>query len=175
MAGDAIGTYGKAQGLPLDVTKYFTFFTLLAMLVGYIAGIFTIPRIISQQTGLKISAILGIVFAFGAFVTTGYAAIGFIALLGLANALMWPAIFPLAISGLGKFTKTGSALLVMGIVGGGVFTLIYSYLKDKIHLPNNLSFFACVLPCYVYILYYSISGYKAGKEVKPELEPVLAG
>lgn len=164
MAGDAIGTYGKSQGLPLDITKNFTFFTLLAMLVGYITGIFTIPKIISQQTGLKISAILGILFSIGAFLTTGYIAIGFIAALGLANALMWPAIFPLAISGLGKFTKTGSGLLVMGIVGGGVFTLIYSSLKDKVHLPNNLSFFVCVLPCYLYILYYSVSGYKAGKQ-----------
>jgi glucose/galactose transporter len=167
MAGDAIGTYGKAQGLPLDITKNFTFYTLLAMLVGYVAGIFTIPRIISQQTGLKISAILGIIFSIGAFLTTGYLAIAFIALLGLANALMWPAIFPLAINGLGRFTKIGSALLVMGIIGGGIFTLIYSALKDKIHLPNNWSFFICVVPCYMYILYYSISGYKAGLVLRP--------
>jgi fucose permease len=76
---------------------------------------------------------------------------------------MWPAIFPLAISGLGRFTKTGSALLVMGIAGGALLPLLYGYLKDKIHLSNSLSFFVCMLPCYVYILYYSIVGYKAGK------------
>ncbi len=163
MAGDAIGTYGKAQGLPLDITKYFTAFTLAAMLLGYIAGIITIPRIISQQTGLKISAILGIVFSVGTYVTTGYTAISFIALLGLANALMWPAIFPLAIKGLGRFTKTGSALLIMGIVGGGIIPLVYSYFKDKLHIANNLSFFMCVLPCYAYILFYSMKGYMAGK------------
>jgi glucose/galactose transporter len=163
MAGDAIGMYGRAQGLSLDITKYFTTFTLLGMLVGYIAGIITIPRIISQQTGLKISAILGIIFSTGAFLSTGYTAIGFIALLGLANALMWPAIFPLAIMGLGRFTKLGSALLIMGIAGGAVFPLIYGLLKDRLHLPNNLSFFTCMLPGYVYILYYSIKGYKAGK------------
>lgn len=165
MAGDAIGIYGKAQGLPLDITKYFTFFTLLAMLAGYVAGIFTIPSVISQQTGLKISAILGILFSIGAWLTTGYAAISCIALLGLANALMWPAIFPLAISGLGRFTKTGSALLVMGIIGGGILPLVYSYCKDVVHIANNVSFFICVLPCYVYILYYSVKGYKAGKGV----------
>ena len=141
LAGDAIGTYGKAQGLPLDVTKNFTSFTLMAMLAGYIAGIFTIPKIISQQTGLKISAVLGMIFSVGAFATTGYVAIAFIAALGLANALMWPAIFPLAISGLGKFTKTGAGLLIMGIAGGAIFPLVYSSLKDKLHLPNNLSFF----------------------------------
>ncbi|MFI5193848.1 MAG: sugar MFS transporter [Chitinophagales bacterium] len=163
MAGDAIGTYGKTQGLPLDVTKYFTFFTLAAMLVGYVAGIFTIPKIISQQTGLKISAVLGILFSTAVFLTHGYTSIVFIALLGLANAMIWPAIWPLAISGLGRFTKTGSALLIMGIAGGATIPLIYSSLKDKLHVSNNLSFYVCMLPCYLYILYYAIRGNRAGK------------
>ncbi|MDP4213168.1 MAG: sugar MFS transporter [Bacteroidota bacterium] len=163
MAGDAIGTYGKTQGLPLDVTKYFTFFTLAAMLAGYIAGIFTIPRIISQQTGLKISAVLGILFSTVVFLTHGYTSIVFIALLGLANAMIWPAIWPLAISGLGRFTKTGSALLVMGIAGGAIIPLVYSSLKDKLHVSNSLSFYVCMLPCYVYILFYAVRGHRAGK------------
>ena len=163
MAGDAIGMFGRAQGLSLDITRYFTFFTLLAMLIGYIAGIITIPTIISQQRGLTLSAVLGIVFSMGAYFSGGYTSIAFIALLGLANALMWPAIFPLAIKGLGRFTKMGSALLVMGIAGGAVIPLIYGLLKDKLHLSNHLSFFSCVLPGYVYILYYSVKGYKATK------------
>ncbi len=164
MAGDAIGTYGKALGMPLNQTKYFTTFTLFAMLAGYVAGIFTIPKIISQQKALTISAILGVIFTICAFTAKGYMAITFIALLGLANALMWPSIFPLAIDGLGKFTKIGSALLVMGIAGGAILPLIYSSLKDKLHITNQLSFLICTLPCYVYILYYSIKGYKAGKD-----------
>jgi len=163
MAGDAIGTYGKALGMPLDETKYFTTFTLCAMLVGYIVGIFTIPKIISQQKALTISAVLGIIFTICVFVTNGYTAITFIALLGLANALMWPAIFPLSIDGLGKFTKIGSALLVMGIAGGAVLPLLYSALKDKGHFSNQLSFLICMFPCYLYILYYSVNGFKAGK------------
>jgi MFS transporter, FHS family, L-fucose permease len=161
MAGDAIGIYGKSMGMPLDETKYFTTFTLVAMLVGYIIGIFTIPKIISQQTALKASAILGIVFSIGVFVTDGYTAITFIALLGLANALMWPAIWPLAIDKLGKFTKTGSALLVMGIAGGAIVPLLYGMLKDK--MANHLAFFVCMLPCYLYILYYAMKGHKAGR------------
>jgi glucose/galactose transporter len=163
MAGDAIGIYGKALGMPLDETKFFSAFTLCAMLAGYIAGIFTIPKIISQQQALAISAVLGIIFTICVFVTSGYTAITFIALLGLANALMWPSIFPLAIDGLGKFTKIGSALLIMGIAGGAVLPLLYSALKDKAHISNQLSFLVCVIPCYAYILYYSVSGYKAGK------------
>ena len=164
MAGDAIGMYGKAMGMSLDETKYFTFFTLSAMLIGYIIGIATIPKIMSQQTGLKISAISGIIFTICVFITDGYTAITFIALLGLSNALMWPAIFPLAISGLGRFTKIGSALLIMGIAGGALVPLLYGYLKDEVKIGNSLSFFICMLPCYLYILYYSILGYKAGKK-----------
>jgi glucose/galactose transporter len=167
MAGDAIGMYGKALGMSLDETKNFTFYTLLAMLVGYVIGIATIPKIISQQTGLKISAISGIIFSICVFLTDGYVAITFIALLGLSNALMWPAIFPLAISGLGKFTKIGSALLVMGIAGGAILPLLYGYLKDVVGLSNGLSFFICMFPCYVYILYYSVGGYKTGKKLNP--------
>jgi len=163
MAGDAIGTFGKANGISLDKTKFFTTFTLLSMLAGYIIGIFTIPKIISQQKGLAISAISGILFSICIYFSSGYTSILFIALLGLSNALMWPAIFPLAIHGLGKFTKIGSALLIMGIAGGAVIPLIYGSLKDGFQLSNNLSFFVCVAPCYVYILYYALKGYKAGK------------
>jgi len=163
LAGDAIGIYGRAEGLPLDITRYFTFFTLLAMLVGYVAGVLTIPKIISQQQGLRISAILGIIISVGIFITHGYASIVLIALLGLANALMWPAIFPLAIDGLGKFTKIGSALLIMGIAGGATIPLIYPALRVNAHLSNNFSFVITILPCYFYILYYAINGYRKGK------------
>ena len=163
MAGDAIGTYGKHLGMPLDQTKYFTSFTLFAMLAGYVIGIFTIPKFISQQKALAISAILGILFSIGVFVSEGYTAITFIALLGLANALMWPAIFPLAIDGLGKFTKIGSALLIMGIAGGAIIPLIYTSLRDQVHLSNPLSFLICMLPAYVYIFYYAVKGFRVGK------------
>ena len=164
MAGDAIGVYGRQLGMPLDETKYFTTFTLLSMLVGYIIGIFTIPKYLSQQNALAISAVLGIIFSIGVFVTQGYVAISFIALLGLANALMWPALFPLAISGLGRFTKTGAALLIMGIAGGAVVPLLYTTLKDKGITTNEVAFLICMLPAYVYILFYALKGYAIGKK-----------
>lgn len=162
MAGDAIGIYGNELGMPLEQTKYFTSFTLFAMLVGYIIGIFTIPKYVSQQKALSISAVSGMLFATGAFLSQGYVAITFIALLGLSNALMWPAIFPLAINGLGRFTKIGSALLVMGIAGGALMPLLYTSLKDKVELSNHASFFICVLPSYLYIFYYAVRGHKVG-------------
>lgn len=164
MAGDAIGIYGRELCMPLDQTKYFTTFTLCAMLVGYIIGTFTIPKLISQQKALAISAILGILFSICVFMSKGYTAITFIALLGLANALMWPSIFPLAINGLGKFTKTGAALLIMGIAGGALLPLLYSFLKDKGFASNHTAFFICVLPSYGYILFYSLRGHQAKKD-----------
>jgi glucose/galactose transporter len=163
MAGDAIGVYGLSMGMSLATTKYFTSCTLGAMLLGYITGILTIPKYMSQQTGLKLSAIAGIIFTICAQLSHGYVAISFIALLGLANALMWPAIWPLAIDGLGKFTKTAAGLLIMGIAGGALIPLLYSTLKDKPAIGNSLAFLICTLPCYLYILYYSIFGYKVGR------------
>lgn len=159
MAGDAIGTYGKAMGLPLDKTKYFTTFTLISMLAGYVIGIFAIPKLISQQTALKYSAILGILLSILVFITHGNTAIVCIALMGLANALMWPAIWPLALKNLGRFTQTASALLIMGIAGGALVPLLYGYLKEApFNLSNQLSFLICMLPSYLYIFYYAVKG-----------------
>jgi fucose permease len=163
MAGDAIAVYGKSEGMSIATTRNFGSLTLLAMLFGYVVGIVCIPRRFSQQMGLRVSAILGLVFSALAFLTTGYAAILFIALLGLANALMWPAIWPLAIDGLGKHIKTGSAMLVMGIAGGAVIPLIYASLKGNPAIGNKLAFFYCMAPCYAYILYYAIRGHKIGR------------
>jgi glucose/galactose transporter len=167
MAGDVIGPYGKALGMRLDETKNFTSYTLWSMVVGYIIGIITIPKYIRQQDALKYSAITGVIFSTLALLTSGYTSILFIALLGLANALMWPAIFPLAIDGLGRFTKIGSALLIMGIAGGAIIPQVYGQLvnPEGFALSPQTAFFWCVLPCYLYILYYSAWGYRAGKTV----------
>jgi MFS transporter, FHS family, L-fucose permease len=162
MAGDVIGTYGKAIGISLDETKVFTSYTLWSMVVGYIIGILTIPKYIKQQNALALSAITGIIFSAGVYFTTGYTSIVFIALLGFANALMWPAIFPLAIEGLGKFTKLGSAFLVMGIAGGAVLPQIYARIVPS--LGPASAFFWIVAPCYAYILFYARRGHAVGKD-----------
>ncbi|KYP16408.1 sugar MFS transporter [Flavihumibacter sp. CACIAM 22H1] len=165
LAGDAIGTYGKSMGMSLDETKYFTSYTLFAMLLGYIIGIFTIPKYIAQQDALRYSAILGLLLTIGIYFSDGYTAIFLIAALGLANALMWPAIFPLAIDGIGKYTQIGSAFLIMGIAGGAILPPLYGWLKDSGGLSNQLAFFLCSAPAYLYILYYAAKGYKAGKQL----------
>lgn len=164
MAGDVIGQYGQAQGLSLDTTKNLTSATLASMVVGYCLGIALIPRLLRQETALKLSAIVGLVFTTLAYLLHGYSSILFIALLGLANALMWPAIFPMAIDGLGRFTKIGSALLIMGISGGAVIPQIYArVLVQQVHLLEQSAFFFTTVPCYLYILYYAIAGHRVGR------------
>lgn len=160
MAGDAIGTYGHGFDLPLDQTKMFTSLTLGAMLVGYVVGLLLIPKVVSQSRYLTISAVLGVVFCLGAWATHGYVSVAFVALLGFANAMMWPAIFPLAIRGLGRFTETGSALLVMGIAGGAIIPQLFAVLKQ--HINFQLVFVLLMVPCYLYILFYSVIGHRAG-------------
>ncbi|MES2428019.1 MAG: sugar MFS transporter [Bacteroidota bacterium] len=158
MAGDVIGTYGRSLGMSLDKTKIFTSYTLVSMVVGYIIGVITIPKYIKQEKALMYSAIIGALFTLAAFFTSGYISIMFIALLGLANSLMWPAIFPLAIKGLGKYTKFGSALLIMAIAGGAVLPQIYALLTKSV--STQTAFLYSMLPCYVYIFYYAVSGHK---------------
>ena len=163
MAGDAIGTYGNGFHLPLDHTKYFTSGTLACMLLGYLAGLVVIPRFVSQERYLGFSAILGVVFAIGAFLTHDYLSVAFVAALGFANAMMWPAIFPLAIRGLGRFTEMGSALLIMGIAGGAIIPQLFAILKQQ--MDFQLVFALLVVPCYLYILYYAWRGHRAGMPV----------
>lgn len=160
MAGDTIISYGKSLDIDFSISRYFTQGTLAFMLIGYFVGIFAIPKYISQQNALKWCAILGVVFTILAVVTTGYVSVGFIAALGLANSLMWPAIFPLAIDGLGKFIKIGSALLVTAIAGGAILPLVYG----KLALYWDLQYaYLMMVPCYFFIWYFAVKGYRAGR------------
>lgn len=159
IAGDTIGNFGISQGIAIADAKFFTSYTLIAMVIGYIIGIVAIPKYISQNTALAGSAFIGIIFSVLAIQTTGYTAVLFIALLGLANALMWPAIWPLAINGLGKFTRTGAALLIMAIAGGALLPLGYGYLADLESIGIQNAYWILV-PCYLFILFYSRSGYR---------------
>jgi FHS family L-fucose permease-like MFS transporter len=157
MAGDTVISYASAQGIPLSTAKFFTTYTLVSMIVGYVIGILCIPKYFSQQTALKFSAVLGVILSIAAILSDGYVSVLFISLLGLANSLMWPAIWPLAITGLGRFTKTGASLLIMGISGGALLPLLYGYLTDAV---NAQQAYWIMVPCYLFILYYATYGHK---------------
>jgi FHS family L-fucose permease-like MFS transporter len=157
LAGDSVISYGASLGIPLSTAKFFTTCTLLCMISGYIVGIICIPKYFSQAKALKVSAIIGVIFSVAAIYSPGYASVLFIALLGIANSLMWPAIWPLAINGLGKFTKVGSSLLIMGIAGGALLPLLYGKLSD-IYSPRNA--YWIMIPCYLFIAWYATWGHR---------------
>jgi len=157
MAGDTIISYAHYQGIPLSTAKFFTTFTLIGMIAGYGIGIVCIPKYISQENAMKWFAALGIVLTLISLFTTGYTSVLFIALLGLANSLVWPAIWPLALAGLGRFTKIASSLLIMGIAGGAIIPLCYGALTDQF---NAQQAYWIMVPCYIFIFYYAAAGHK---------------
>lgn len=160
LSGDSIISYGKSLGIPLEKARFFTSCTLFAMVVGYIAGIILTPKFISQQNALAICAVLGVLLSLSALFSSGYFSVASIALLGFANAIMWPAIWPLAIEGLGRFTKMGSALLIMAIAGGALLPLLYGKLADVFSPQQG---YWILIPCYLFIYYFARSGNKIGK------------
>ncbi|QJD80100.1 sugar MFS transporter [Spirosoma rhododendri] len=157
IAGDTIINYGKALGFDNAEAKYFTTYTLYGLLAGYVLGIVLIPRVISQQTALRFGAAYGLVLTTATLFTTGFTSVLCVALLGFGLAPIWPALWPLALNRLGRFTKLGSALLIMGISGGAILPLVHGYLTDTY---SAQSAYALLLPLFGFILYYAISGHK---------------
>jgi glucose/galactose transporter len=157
ISGDTIISYGISLGFPESEAKDFGTYTLWFMMLGYVAGIFLIPKYVSQQNWLKYSSIFGLIITAVALFTTGFTSVFCIALLGLANAIMWPAIWPLALDGLGKFTKLGSALLIMMIAGGALLPLVYGKLSDL--YSTQLGYWLLV-PLYLFLWYYATLGHK---------------
>ena len=179
IAGDSLTQFGKY--LKLDYSTTLTSYTMAFMVIGYILGIILIPRILKQSKALLISSILGVAFAIGAIISSNLNnsffnfmfgwlncfsfinipiipnSVFFVTLLGLANALMWPSIWPLALNDIGKYTKIASALLIMGIVGGALIPPSYARLGQGIGFQNALWI---LIPCYLFILYYAVKGHK---------------
>jgi FHS family L-fucose permease-like MFS transporter len=158
IAGDTIINYGVSLGFAEEEARLFGTYTLAAMMFGYVLGIVLIPKYVSQQAYLKFSAIFGVIVTVVATFSTGFTSVLCIALLGFANAVIWPALWPLALSGLGKFTKTASALLIMGISGGAIMPLVYGGIADSIGSTQQA--YWLMVPLYLFMLYFGMSGYK---------------
>lgn len=174
IAADTIGLYA----LSLGVERYsiMTSYTMVCMVVGYVLGILLIPRILSQQTALAASAVLGLLLTVAiatgsgdSYVIANVLLVPFggtalpdtlllIAVLGLANAIVWPAVWPLALSGLGALTSMGSALLIMGIAGGAFGPLFWGLLSGS--GVGMQGAYSVMLPCYAFILFYALKGHK---------------
>jgi len=160
IAGDTVALYAMEKGFATSRAIVFTSYTLFSMVVGYLLGIILIPKTLSQSKALGISAILGVIFALSAILIKGNISVYLISLLGFANAIMWPAIWPLTLDGLGRFTKIASAILVMCIAGCATLPLLYGKLADLI---SRQQAYWMVVPCYLFIMYFAFWGHKIGK------------
>lgn len=179
IAGDTIIRYGESLHIAMSSAKYFTSLVLIFMVMGYFIGVALIPKVISQKNALIVCASLGIILTLSAvFVSSASVVyipfidlitfnpveltipytVFFIAMLGLANSLVWPAIWPLALKGVGVHVKLGSALLIMAIAGGAILPLVYGWLTQILNSTQQAYWIA--IPCYLVILYYAVSGHK---------------
>lgn len=181
---DTFSSYGTTLGYGINDAKNFASFTGYAMLVGYLLSIILIPKIISQRKALIWSSLISMaliilsisitdepglvtfnISANNSIAIPTHTSVWLFALLGLSQAAMWPAIWPLAIDNVGKFVKIGSALLIMGIVGGAILPPLYGIFADwmqhSLQVKNPLQMaYVILIPCYLYLLYYAVSGYK---------------
>jgi fucose permease len=154
----ALGTINDyAQNLGLSNPQNYVWLVSFAMIAGYIAGVLFIPKYLSQTNALVASTFLGMTAALIILFVPGSGSIYLISVLGLANALLWPAVWPLAIADLGKFTKTGSSLLVTGIIGAGIISLIFGFFAGKYGYQFA---YIVALPSYLFIFYYALWGSK---------------
>jgi glucose/galactose transporter len=166
IAIDTVIGYAGSMNIQLMEAKIFPSFTLAATICGYIIGIICIPKYIRQVNALRTCTILGLLFSFGILMTSGNVelvglnvdiSICFVVLLGLANSLIWAGIWPLALDGLGKFTKIGASILIMGLCGNAILPLFYGYFADLYDLKLA---YAVLIPCYLYLIFYAIKGHK---------------
>jgi glucose/galactose transporter len=166
IAIDTIIGYAGSMQIQLLEAKVFPAFTLGATILGYIIGIICIPKFISQVNALRICTVLGLLFSIGILVSHGMVEIAglkadisiwFVVALGLANSLIWAGIWPLALDGLGKFTKIGASILIMGLCGNAIMPLVYGYFADLYDLKSA---YAVLLPCYIYLIFYAVKGHQ---------------
>ena len=163
---DTIIGYANSMGIPLLDAKAFPSYTLTATICGYIIGIVAIPKYIRQVNALRVCTPMGlfltvlIVLANGTITLLGHQAdksIWFVVLLGLANSLVWAGIWPLALDGLGKFTKIGASVMIMGLCGNAILPLIYGYAADTFDVRQA---YWVLFPCYLYLNFYAFYGHK---------------
>lgn len=152
--------YAQSTGLDLEAAKVFPSYTLGCILLGYLLGVFFIPKYISQQKSLVVCTITGLVLSTLVLILPLRASIWSLVLLGIPNSLIYAGIWPLAIRGLGRWTSLGSSLLVMALCGNAVLPLIYGYVSDHIGLQAS---YWLLIPCFAYMIFYAVYGYKIEK------------
>lgn len=166
IAIDTVIPYANSFGIGLMEAKVFPSYTLAFTILGYLIGISLIPKVISQVNVLRICTLLGTVFTLLIIFTSGQVtilgitsdvSIWFVVLLGLANSLVWAGIWPLALDGLGRFTKLGASIMIMGLCGNAIMPLAYGAVADAVNVQQA---YWVLFPCYLYLVFYAVHGHK---------------
>ncbi len=166
IAIDTIIGYANSMDINLLEAKVFPSYTLFATICGYILGIICIPKLIRQVNALRLCTLLGSLFTLLIIFSSGQVnflnhsvdiSIWFVVLLGFANSMVWAGIWPLALDGLGRFTKLGASVMIMGLCGNAILPLFYGYLAD---LYNVRYAYWVLFPCYLYLIFYAFYGHK---------------
>lgn len=166
IAVDTVIGYAGSMGIGLREAKAFPSYTLISTIAGYVLGIITIPKFISQTNALRLCTSLGLTLSILVLAVNGTVhwlghscdlSLWFVVLLGLANSLIWAGIWPLALDGLGRFTKPGASLLIMGLSGNALLPLVYGRIADAYDLRTG---YCVLIPCYGYLLFYALSGHR---------------
>ena len=166
IAIDTIIGYANSMQINLMEAKVFPSYTLFATICGYVLGIICIPKFIRQVNALRICTCLGTILTLLIIYTHGQVtflnlkadiSIWFVVLLGLANSLVWAGIWPLALDGLGRFTKLGASIMIMGLCGNAILPLCYGYVADLYNVRNA---YWVLFPCYLYLVFYAFYGHR---------------
>jgi len=156
--------------LPGTAARSAAYYLLLHQ-TGFMAGRFVgsaLMKRIAAPRLLSLFAAASLICASVASLASGLMAVWAVVLIGFFHSIMFPTIFALSIKNLGPLTKRGSSLLVMSIIGGGIFPAIMGRISDASNIQRAL---VVPLLCYLFILYFGVSGYKP--DTNPELGSAL--
>jgi glucose/galactose transporter len=158
--GSFIIRYGQSLGIAGFTEQYGSNFVSAywgLTCVARFAGIFVVGKLVKPHNALVCNAIGAIALLLFSYATFGLTALVAVVAIGICNSIMWPVIFPMAINGLGRFTKIGSSFLIMAIVGGALFPPLVGYLSD---LSGIKTAYLANIVCYAYLIFYGVRGYK---------------
>ena len=167
---DGIILYSRSLGIPVETGRHFSTYTLYIMLMGYLSVSILVPKFISQSRAMQFAAVWGLIFTLASYATDGMYSIYSLMLLGFSASMLWGTIWGLSIRDLGKYTKKGAAMLLMSVIGGGIFPLIFGRLLD-VHNDYPQNAVLLLIPCYLVILGFASWGYRLNSW-RPQLKPV---
>ena len=156
---DGIIIYSQSLNMPMDIARHFSTFTLFIMLFGYLFVSILVPKYISQNKALLFASVWGLLATVVTYITEGIFSVYALLSLGFSASMLWGTIWGLSLRGLGRHTKKASAILIMSVIGGGIFPLLFGDLIDRYTQRPQVAVLI-LIPCYAYIFYYAFKGYK---------------